>query len=164
MEFYNDLILIRHAENETNKSLPNNLLALSKKGILQAKEAKQFLKDKFDIVISSPSKRAVMTAQTIANNAKIISDSRLLERGWGNKNQDGKETDEEAKKRFKEFITDILEKYKNKKILLVTHGSLMKLAQDVIENKKISRESVENCTIIIYKKNGKKEIINSSII
>lgn len=158
MKLYNNLILIRHAENITDKNLINNLLPLSEKGILQANEAAKLLKGKFDIVITSTSQRTIMTADIITNNSPSIQDSRLLERGWGNNDQDGKETDEEAKIRFKCFLVETINKYKDKKILLVTHGSLMKLAQDVIEDECVSRDSIENCTIIEYKKTKQKQI------
>lgn len=52
---------------------------------------------------------------------------------------------------------------KNKKILLVTHGSLMKLAQDVIEGESITRDYIDNCTIIEYDKNKQKQIIKTYI-
>ena len=161
MELYNNLILIRHAENIIDENLSNSQLSLSDRGVLQAKQAAELLKEKFDIVISSPSKRAIMTANIISKNKEILQDSRLLERGWGNNEQDGKETNEEAKIRFKYFLTETILKYKNKKILLVTHGSLMKLAQDVIEGENITRDSIDNCTIIEYDKNKQKQIIKT---
>ena len=163
MKLYNTLILIRHAENIVDKNLPNNLLPLSAKGILQANEASKLLKDRYDIVITSPSKRTIMTANIITNNSPSIQDYRLLERGWGNIHQDGKENDEEARIRFKYFCVEIINKYKNKKILLVTHGALMKLAQDVIEDNYEPRDSIENCTIIEYSKNKQKRIIKNPV-
>jgi len=163
MKLYNDLILIRHSENIADENLPNSLLPLSEKGILQAAEAAKQLSGKYDVVISSTSKRTIMTANIITNNSSSIQDARLLESGWGNSQQDGKETSEEAKIRFKCFLGETLKKYKNKKILLVTHGALMKLAQDVIEDKCELRDSIDNCTIIEYGKDKKKKIIKSSI-
>lgn len=163
MKIYNNLILIRHAENISDEKIVNNLLPLSNKGIMQAKEARELLKGKFDVVISSPSKRTITTAEIITNNNHVVKDSRLLERGWGNKKQDGKESDEEAKLRFKTFLIETIKKYKNKKILLVTHGSLMKLAQDVIEGVNKPRESIDNCTIIKYDEASEKEVIKNSI-
>lgn len=163
MKIYNNLILIRHAESILDENLPNNLLPLSDKGILQANEASKLLAGKYDVVITSPSKRTIMTANIITNSSPLIEDYRLLERGWGNDHQDGKETDDEAKIRFKFFLVETINKYKNKKILLVTHGALMKLAQDVIEDNNIPRESIENCTIIEYGKNKQKKIIKNTI-
>lgn len=159
MEFYSNLIFIRHAENVENKKLNNNLLPLSEQGVKQAKFVSSILKNKFDIIISSPSRRALMTAKIIDSNKEIIIDSRLIERGWGNKEQDGKETDKQALIRLNEFLIDIMNKYPNKKILLVTHGALIKIAQDLIEEKEIVRDNVDNCTIVKYTKNKQKQII-----
>jgi len=158
-KLYNNLILIRHGENIYNTTLDNNKLPLSKKGISQAKNASKILANKYDIVISSTSLRTIMTSKIIDNGNMPIEDERLLERGWGNKQHDGKETDEEAKIRFKKFLTETVKKYRNKKILLVTHGSLMKLAQDVIEGEVKPRETIDNCTIIEYDKFEGKRVI-----
>lgn len=159
MKIYNNLIFVRHAENIQNNKLDNNLLPLSEQGMKQARFVSSILKNKFDVIISSPSKRTLMTAKVIAPNKEIIIDSRLLERGWGNKEQDGKETDKQVLIRLKEFLIDIMNKYPNKNILLVTHGSLIKIAQDLIEEKKIIRDNVDNCTIVEYTKNKQKQII-----
>lgn len=164
MELYNDIIMIRHGENINDSTTPNNLLPLSKKGIIQAYEAAHILKEKFDIVLCSTSLRTIMTANIISQSIKPISDARLLERGWGNSNQDGKETDEEAKDRFGSFLAEVINKYKDKRILLVTHGALMRLAQDVIEKQCQIRDRIDNCTIIEYTKNKEKIIIKNKII
>lgn len=163
MKFYNDVILIRHAENVDDSKIENNLLPLSLKGTIQAYEAANILKDKFDVVLCSPSMRTIMTANIISSLIKPIQDIRLLERGWGNLNQDGKETDEEAKTRFESFLNEVINKYKDKRILLVTHGALMKLAQDVIEQQCLPRDSIDNCTIIEYTKNKEKIITKNTI-
>lgn len=96
MKLFNDLILVRHGESVLDNSIPNDLLPLTEVGIKQAKEAQKILQNKFDIVISSTSKRAIMTAKIIAEGKEPLQDERLIERGWGNKEKDGKETDEEA--------------------------------------------------------------------
>lgn len=158
LNLYNDLILVRHAEAIMDNSISNNLLTLSTLGILQAQEVSKLLENKFDIVFSSTSKRAIMTANIILQGKEPIQDVRLLERGWGNIEQDGKETNEEAKIRFTNFLKEIMENYKDKRIVLVTHGALIKLAQDVIENNSIERERVNNCTTIKYTK-GKEKVI-----
>ena len=50
--------------------------------------------------------------------------------------------------------------YKDKIVLLVTHGALIRLAEDVIENKTIPRDRINNCDIIIYERiNDKYERI-----
>ena len=107
-----------------------------------------------DLVITSPLKRAKETAQIINKNfeADIIEDDRLMERCFGksegltkaernelkienpnveyvwdyNKNVDFNEMEKmkDFCKRIYEFLDEILEKYKGKNILLVTHGGV----------------------------------------
>lgn len=141
-------------------SISNNLLPLSELGKKQAYEAFQTLKGQFDVVISSPSKRTMMTAHIISPNSKILYDKRLLERGFWNEKQDGLESDYEAKERIKSFMTEYMESYPNKNILFVTHGGLMILIQEVIEGKKMERGSINNCDIIEYSFNHKKIMKN----
>jgi len=153
------IILVRHGENVYNDKLQNDLLPLSKLGKKQAMWAKEILNESFDIIISSPSKRAKQTASIIGNGLDFIQDYRLIERGWGNKLQDGKETDSEAKLRFKDFFDDISKKFAGKKVLMVFHGSLIKIAQDVIEGIVVQRNSVDNCSIIQYSKLRGKDML-----
>lgn len=160
MNFDGKIIFIRHGENMIDDSISNNLLPLSELGKKQAYEAFQTLKGQFDVVISSPSKRTMMTAHIISPNSKILYDKRLLERGFWNEKQDGLESDYEAKKRIKSFMTEYMESYPNKNILFVTHGGLMILIQEVIEGKKMERGSINNCDIIEYSFNHKKIMKN----
>lgn len=151
------IILVRHGENKVDNNISNNLLELSTKGINQAKEVSKKLNNKFDIVISSPSKRTIQTAKIITDK-DIIIDDKLLERGWYHSN--GNETDIDATIRFKKLLCDLEDKYKDKIVLLVTHGALIRLAEDVIENKIIPRDRINNCDIIIYERiNDKYERI-----
>lgn len=158
MKLNSNIILMRHAENVQDSKIRNDLLPLTNDGIRQAEVASKLLEGKFDIVISSTSLRAITTAK-IVSKVEPIKDARLLERGWGNLKHDGKETDEDAKKRFKLFLSETIDKYKNKNLLLVTHGSLIKLAQDVIEEKTLPRDKVNNCMIIEYNKEGQKVLL-----
>lgn len=152
----NEFIFIRHGENVNDVNLVNDDLYLSDLGIEQAKKAARLLNNNFDIIISSPAKRCIITATILSHlDKKIIVDKKLYERGWGS-NKKGNETDFEAKERFLDFLLDINEKYIDKRILVVTHGSLMKLIQDVIEQKCIARENIDNCTMIKYDKEKKK--------
>ena len=143
---------------------------------------------KIDLIITSPLKRAKETAQIINENfnVDILEDERLMERGYGfcegmtkedrqklkeinpeinyiwsyNKNIEFQ--DVESMKdfciRIYSFLNEIKEKYKDKNILLVTHGgtsvpikfyfmnySLEKLD----ENNEI--KGLKNCEIISFK-------------
>lgn len=82
MNFDGKIIFIRHGENMIDDSISNNLFPLSELGKKQAYESFQTLKGQFDVVISSPSKRTMMTAHIISPNSKILYDKRLLERGF----------------------------------------------------------------------------------
>lgn len=159
---FQNIILVRHGENIFDKTIENNLLPLSEEGLKQAETAAKIINNNFDIVISSNSLRSMQTANIISNNHNLIVDSRLIERGWGNDGHDGTESDNIARNRFKLFFEEILNKYEGKRILIVSHGSLIKLAQDVIENKIIQREIVNNCTIIMYDQKKIKNVFNVS--
>lgn len=110
--------------------------------------------ENIDLIITSPSKRAKETAQIINRNfnVTIIEDNRLMERKFGrfegltkseirklkeinpeindvwhynkNINFDGMETMQDFCNRIYEFLNDIIKNYKDKNILLVTHGGV----------------------------------------
>ena len=110
--------------------------------------------EKIDLIITSPSKRAKETAQIINENfnVAIIEDSRLMERKFGvfegttknerkllketnpeinyvwdyNKNISIKdmETMKDFCNRVYEFFDEIIKKYNDKNILIVTHGGV----------------------------------------
>ena len=144
---FEKLILIRHGENIYDSNLDNNNLPLSEYGIMQAKKAASILNDDFDIIYCSNSLRAIQTANIInRNNKKIIVDNRLIEIGWWN-NYNGNEPVEVSTERIASFFNDISQSEESK-VLIVTHGSFIKRAQNIIENKDIERERVYNCSIL----------------
>lgn len=156
----NNIIMIRHGENIVNNNINNDDLPLSKLGIIQSKKASLILKDSFDFIICSNSLRAIQTAEIINYNLnkQIIIDNNLIEKGWGSLKNDGSETLGMATKRLYLFFENLNNKYMNKTILLVTHGSLIKLAQNVLENKIVNCNRVYNCMIIMYDKSLNKRI------
>lgn len=154
----NEYIFLRHGENVYIENIPNDDLTLSDLGIFQAEAIRKKLKMNFDIVVSSPAQRCLKTAKIVSHSKHIIMDERLYERGWGN-GKNGDESILEAKERFLDFLLNINETYTNKKILIVTHGSLMRLIQDVIEQNCVIRERISNCDVIQYNKTKKKTIL-----
>lgn len=123
---------------------------------LAIESAKNFDESEFDQVFTSPMKRAVETARIFTKDKKdIILDKRLIEFDYGE--WDGKlltemkekypdaidpwgkangnyvkyaphgESWSQLKKRCAEFITEIEEKYSNEKILVVAHGTLIRM-------------------------------------
>ena len=143
--------------------------------------------EKIDLIITSNLKRARETAEIINNNlnASIIEDQRLLERGCGeyegttkderaklkeinpeindiwnyNKNVslDSLETMHELCDRIYEFLDEIIEKYKDKNILLVTHRGtslpiicyLKKYPLEEVVDKDVIK-TLENCEIVEF--------------
>ena len=146
------LILIRHGENINDSTLDNNSLPLSDNGRKQALIAKDKLTDSFDIFISSPALRCRKTANIINSDIPCIIDDRILEKGYGNKKHDGNESVFEATIRFTDFLND-LKKYRDKKVLVITHGSLIRLAENIIEENNKKRKHIDNCAFVKYEKN-----------
>jgi len=100
----------------------------------------------FDMVISSPLKRAYVTAEQVNkgmhNHRPVVMDKGLIERNFGD--YDGKEinddyyymikrglvpnqeTNEELETRVCDALVDICKRYPNKKLLIVTHSHVIK--------------------------------------
>lgn len=152
----NEIYFIRHAENTYDNNLKNDDLPLTKRGKKQCIYMSKILNDNFDYIYCSTSLRAFETARLITNSNNICKDNKLIERGWGNNN--GLETDYEAKVRIEKFIEENIINKENKRILIVTHGSLMRLIQDVIEENCMERNRVYNCTSINYNIMGHKQV------
>ncbi len=143
------IFFLRHAKTESNihnRWQGRSDLDLSTEGLEQLKELES-LNHSFDIVFTSPMKRAQKTANVFKNNQnKIIIDERLIERDFGNlefkdaqpnhKNmlsnwslntdldQNVEKIQDMYYKRIKPFIIDIKNQYENsnKKILIVSHS------------------------------------------
>ena len=156
MLFRSEIYFIRHAENIYDNNLKNDDMPLTKKGEMQCIYMSKILNDSFDYIYCSTSLRSFETARLITNSDNICKDNMLIERGWGNSNS--LETDYEAKVRIKNFIEENIINKENKRILIVTHGSLMKVIQDVIEENNKERNRVYNCTVVHYDMDGNKKI------
>lgn len=170
---------VRHGQtnwNQQNKMQGGNSdIPLNQTGEEQAKETKNKLENvDYDIVICSPMKRAIQTAEIInqEKNKEIIIDERIRERKLG-KLEGNNVTEETEKKiwnyelnykipegenlhdfekRILNFLTEIKQKYKNKKILIVAHGGVAKILKKQIygmpESKNLSEIEMKNCEII----------------
>ncbi|MFA5052682.1 MAG: class I tRNA ligase family protein [Parcubacteria group bacterium] len=148
----NEYFLMRHGEADSNvldivSSYPEKAeIGLTKKGIKQVQDAAKLLKrEKIDLIISSPLKRTTETAKIIAEALakKYSVDERLTEYNFGSLNgrgteefealvgghagkfskaPEGGETIVEVRKRMIDFLNDLEESHKGKKILLIGHG------------------------------------------
>ena len=180
------IYVIRHGQTDWNvagKCQGMTDIELNNTGIEQAKKAsEQFKNYKIDLIICSPLKRTRKTAEIIneAINCQIISDERIIERGFGN--VEGK-TDDEWKKIFGDnthaisnyylnfneqniesmrdicervwdLLDEIKEKYKDKNILLVTHGGTCRAINayfnGIDEDGYVQSVKINNCEIKEY--------------
>lgn len=143
---------------------------------LAIESAKNFDESEFDRVFASPMKRAVETARIFTKDKKdIILDKRLMEFDYGE--WDGKlltemkeqhpdaidpwgkadsnyikyaphgESFAHLKERCAEFMTEIEEKYPNEKILVVAHGTLirMMIAYLITDGNIDAIQTMDNC-------------------
>ncbi len=149
----NEYTFVRHGQTYWNK---NGIMhgqydiPLNYTGIKQAKALSEELKNEFfDLCLCSPLKRAALTASIILRNhrnTKIIFDDRLKELSKGllegkhlnsekllkSENHDlllkfNIESKKDFFSRVKDFINEIEQKYKNKKILIVSHSGTVKM-------------------------------------
>lgn len=155
---------------------------LNKNGIEQAQKLKELIKDyKIDIIISSPLKRTRKTAEIINEDikCKIILDDALKERGFGifegkirkdikdevldsrvldnyyiNKEYGNVEKIKDLCDRVWKLLDNIKEEYKDKNILLVTHGgttiAIEGYFNGIREDGLIKNPDLKNCEIKLY--------------
>lgn len=155
------IFFVRHGETESNakKIIMGSRIddPLNKNGKRQARALCNLLSEDFDIIFSSPLKRASETAKTVSEYLRIthLTDDRLkeidvgslsgktpeeledsirdkmaLEKAENKKIMDcksfGGESVTEVYDRVKNFISDIKNKYPNKKILVITHAGILR--------------------------------------
>jgi|DewCreStandDraft_4_1066084.scaffolds.fasta_scaffold02004_13 broad specificity phosphatase PhoE len=173
------IYLIRHGETNWNDKLlfqGHTDVPLNKKGKLQAKMiANEFKKIKFDYIFSSDLSRAYETAGIIKKltgfNGKIIKSKELRERNYGSfegkeyellrhkkSNFDG-EKDIKFFKRINSFFDSIIKNYKNKDIVIVTHGGVVRqIIAYILGLKDYKRIRIYNASIseIYYNEKSKK--------
>jgi uncharacterized phosphatase len=162
--------MIRHGETDWNaigKLQGRTDIPLNKTGIQQAEECSEFLKSShWDVIITSPLKRAKQTAKIINNNlhVPVIEMEEFLERDYGDaegmayeertsKFPDNKYPNQEERtslnKRIIEGIEKINQKYEDNKILLIAHGAVINSILSVLSNGEIG--------------SGKTNLINACI-
>ncbi len=147
----NEFYYLRHGEADSNKneflsSYPEKKISyLTEEGKRQIEEtAINLKKEAIDLIFSSDLARTKKTAEIISKvlGKEIIFDSRLREIDFGIYNgksvseysklfpdlsykyehaPEGGETMSQVRKRMVEFLREISEKYKNKKILIISH-------------------------------------------
>ena len=183
----NVVYLIRHSwtnENKIHLIQGRSDYKLCEDGITFAYEKAKEYKEKgleFDYIYSSPLSRAKDTAsifKEVFNFKKdIIIDNGLIEREFGvaektiiddkvyerimNNEIEGMETNEELEARVYKTISNIVKKYDNKRILIVTHSHTIKGMLCALDPKIRMESYLRNVSISTLKyDNNKFEIID----
>lgn len=173
------IYIIRHGETDWNlggRYQGRIDIELNDTGLEQAKKMHDELKDiKFDVVFSSPLKRAYKTAQIICDN-DIIVDNRIIERCNGKlegklksnfkDNVDFTDFKEnkydiepllDFRERIKEFLDEVMPKYKNKNVLIVTHAGVSIYLKCYFvgepDDGNYSKLKLKNCEVFKYRNN-----------
>lgn len=137
-------------------------IELDKDGLKQVSQLREkILNYDFDVCYSSPLIRCVETAFTlIGDRCLMLRDDRLIERDMGqlvDKHNDDYdrvkywdyslncsdldvEPIQDVYKRSKDFLEYILEKYPDKKVLVVSHSAIIKNIIKVLDNKKTLKD------------------------
>ena len=147
---------IRHGETDLNNPVRRmqgiSNYDINENGIKQAETTRDKLNnEEFDLIITSPLKRAMHTAQIInaTKNIPIIIDKRIIERDYGQLEGKpfkreycdldfefeslGGESIENYKIRLNDFIKDIKSKYDGKNILVVAHNGVISVLSCILE-------------------------------
>lgn len=170
------IYIVRHGQTDWNlegRSQGHADIELNSTGLKQAEEIKEMLKNyNFDLVFSSPLKRAYKTAEIITNK-EIIVDNRLIERSNGDLDGFKKEIIDnlvdlrdinetryniekltDFRERIKSFFDEITEKYPNKNILVVTHAGVSIYTRCYFEGEPKDNDyesyKLKNCEILKY--------------
>ncbi|MFQ5492967.1 MAG: class I tRNA ligase family protein [Candidatus Dojkabacteria bacterium] len=151
------LTVIRHGETDDNKEgklSGRTDLPLNESGKTQAEQYSESGENKYDIVLTSPLKRSIQTAEIIAEKlgAEVEVEDLLIERDFGeaegltwdefaNKHPDlaaknhpnyqpylpSGESIEEVETRVEDFIEKLIEEYEGKNILVVAHVGIIRI-------------------------------------
>ncbi len=150
-------------------------VSLNEEGVRQVEEATRYLPNNIDFIISSPLKRTLETAQILNKkvNTDIELNDDVKEYRYGSlagkswteiaeilhdpeayqHDQDllfdyhafGGDSADDLKQRVKKFITGIQTKYKNKTILITTHGGFIDAMHQLFPQKE--KKETDNATI-----------------
>ncbi len=176
-----NLLLVRHGKtnwNKEKKAAGLTDIELNEEGIKQAEILRDELKDiNIDVIISSPLKRAMKTAEIINeyHNLDIIKDEQVIERNLGiyegqpneqeifneiryytkNVSVEGGEDCRTYTKRVFDFLDKVINKYKGNEdtVLIVSHGFFLRSANWYFNGLPTEPEEViriKNCQIDKY--------------
>lgn len=146
-----EVYAVRHGQTDWNavqRVQGRTDIPLNETGREQARSVAASLPDDIGIILSSPLKRALETAEIINERygAEIAVDDRLMERDFGayegvlvsdidinnlrrwtdNAPTEGGESIRDVAKRVFEYLDEIGEKYRDENVLIVTHGHVLR--------------------------------------
>ncbi|MGE7602873.1 histidine phosphatase family protein [Peribacillus sp. NPDC097675] len=158
MNIITTICIVRHGETDWNvqgKLQGQTDIPLNESGKIQARKCGEFLsKDTWDVMISSPLKRAKETAEIIAQlvDSPIILKEEFIEKNFGDaegmsaderevafvdKNYPNQENDEYLRERLLKGLQDIVTEYPDKKVILVAHGAVIHMILRMMSNESI---------------------------
>ena len=173
------LYVVRHGEtiwNAENRVQGISDIPLTDKGRLDATLLKDLVKEiNVDVVIASPLERTIETAKILTDGRMPINtDDRIKERDWGmneganidevdrwdcwdvilNTKVQNIESIQDFMYRVSSFLEDIKVRYKDKKVLLVTHSAVIRVIHYMLgtipEDGDLTRMDIPNLRILEY--------------
>ena len=156
------ICLVRHGETVWNilgKLQGLEDIELNEKGEREALSVSKYLADQYnsnwDVLLSSPLKRAKKTAEIINNNIKIesiIENNNLIERDYGKSsgltkeeikikfpddNIPGIESRADVRKRVVKVLDEVTREYPGKNVIIVAHGAVINSILAFVSNEEI---------------------------
>ena len=172
------LYVTRHGQTQYNietRICGRSNVRLTDKGIRQAEERADSLKGKdIDLMLVSPLIRATTTAEIVSDklNIPFLVDERLVERDYGAIDGTYEGTPgfmenwvqfgyvyPEGESLFKviqrvyNFLYDIKEKYKDKSVMVISHGGVCRVINSYfksLDNEKFFEFNLDNCKVLEY--------------
>ena len=179
-----EIYVVRHGQTDYNvkKVFQGHIdIPLNETGEKQAQEtASKFRNIDVDMILVSPLQRALQTAKPISKitEVPITIEDRIIERSFGNmeghqnredwnikmmldyeKNYDIENIEpiQSLFKRVYDFLDEITEKYKDKKVVLVTHGAVSQPIEcyfngmpEVVDFEHLEKLTLKNCEVRKY--------------
>lgn len=179
-----EIYVVRHGQTEYNvKNIFQGHadVPLNNIGLQQAEETAQKFKGmKPDLILVSPLQRTIQTAECISKitGTPITIEPRLIERSFGEmegkqgrsdwniqmmldyeKNYDKEQIEpiQELFKRVYQFLNEITEKYKEKQVILVTHGAISQPIEcyfngepEALDFEHLEKLTLKNCEVRKY--------------
>ena len=179
-----EICLIRHGETDWNKLSKlqgRKDIELNKNGIIQANACADYLNNTpFELIITSPLKRAKQTAKIIAERKRLplIEMQEFIERNYGDaegmtveecqikfpdRQYPNQESKEDVRKRVMNGLQQIQKEHKASNIILVAHGGVINSILAMLSNNEIGsgKTKLANaCLSTIYYDQGIWKIKN----